>query len=99
MKSSEVVNSVKMRFPNEPEYLQAVKEVVESIEEVYNEHPEFEKANLIERLIIPDKIHTFRVTWTDDQGRVHTNMGYRVQHNNRSEERRVGKEFKYSCRT
>lgn len=82
MKSSEVVNSVKMRFPNEPEYLQAVKEVVESIEEVYNEHPEFEKANLIERLIIPDKIHTFRVTWTDDQGRVHTNMGYRVQHNN-----------------
>ena len=53
MKSSEVVNSVKMRFPNEPEYLQAVKEVVESIEEVYNEHHEFEKAILIERLIIP----------------------------------------------
>lgn len=82
MKSSEIVNLVKMKFPNEPEYLQAVEEVTESIEEVYNEHPEFEKANLIERLIIPDKIHTFRVTWVDDNGDVHTNMGYRVQHNN-----------------
>lgn len=82
MKSSEIVNLVKMKFPNEPEYLQAVEEVTESIEEVYNEHPEFEKANLIERLIIPDKIHTFRVTWVDDNGDVHTNMGYRVQQNN-----------------
>ena len=82
MKSSEIVNLVKMRFPNEPEYLQAVEEVAESIEEVYNEHPEFEKANLIERLIIPDKIHTFRITWVDDNGGVHTNMGYRIQHNN-----------------
>ena len=43
---------------------------------------EFEKANLIERLIIPDKIHTFRITWVDDNGGVHTNMGYRIQHNN-----------------
>ena len=82
MKSSEIVNLVKMRFPNEPEYLQAVEEVAESIEEVYNEHPEFEKTNLIERLIIPEKIHTFKVTWVDDNGGVHTNMGYRVQHNN-----------------
>ena len=82
MKSSEIVNLVKMRFPNEPEYLQAVQEVAESIEEVYNEYPEFEKANLIERLIIPDKIHTFRITWVDDNGGVHTNMGYRIQHNN-----------------
>lgn len=82
MKSSEIVNLIKMRFPNEPEYLQAVEEVAESIEEVYNEHPEFEKANIIERLIVPDKIHTFRVTWVDDNGSVHTNMGYRVQHNN-----------------
>ena len=82
MKSSEIVILVKMRFPNEPEYLQAVEEVAESIEEVYNEYPEFEKANLIERLIIPDKIHTFRITWVDDNGGVHTNMGYRIQHNN-----------------
>lgn len=82
MKYEEVISLVKRRFPNEPEYLQAVEEVVESIEEVYNQHPEFEKANLIERLIIPDKIHTFRVTWVDDKGNVQTNMGYRIQHNN-----------------
>ncbi len=82
MKYSEVSDLLKRRFPNEPEYHQAVLEVMESIEDVYNEHPEFEKANLLERLIIPDKIHTFRVTWVDDKGSVHTNMGYRVQHNN-----------------
>ena len=82
MKSSEVLGFLKRRFPNEPEYHQAVEEVVESIEDVYNEHPEFEKANLIERLVIPDKIHSFRVTWVDDKGNVQTNMGYRVQHNN-----------------
>ena len=82
MKYEEIISLVKRRFPNEPEYLQAVEEVIESIEEVYNQHPEFEKANLIERLIIPDKIHTFRVSWVDDKGNVQTNMGYRIQHNN-----------------
>jgi glutamate dehydrogenase (NADP+) len=61
MKTVEVINDLKRRFPNEPEYLQAVQEVLESIEDVYNEHPEFEKSNLIERLIIPDKITSFRV--------------------------------------
>ena len=74
MKYEEIISLVKRRFPNEPEYLQAVEEVIESIEEVYNQHPEFEKANLVERLIIPDKIHTFRVTWVDDKGNVQTNM-------------------------
>lgn len=82
MNTTQVIDLLKRRFPNEPEYLQAVEEVVESIEGVYNEHPEFEKANLIERLIIPDKIHSFRITWVDDKGNVQTNMGYRVQHNN-----------------
>ena len=82
MKTSEVLNQIKNRFPNEPEYYQAIEEVLQSIEEVYNQHPEFERANLIERLIIPDKIISFRVTWVDDKGKVHTNMGYRVQHNN-----------------
>ena len=82
MNSTEVIDLLKRRFPNELEYHQAVEEVVESIEDVYNEHPEFAKVNLIERLIIPDKIHTFRVTWVDDKGNVQTNMGYRVQHNN-----------------
>ena len=53
-----------------------------TIEEEYNKHPEFEKANLIERLCIPDRVYQFRVTWVDDKGQVQTNMGYRVQHNN-----------------
>jgi len=82
MKTSNVIREIKSRFPNEPEYYQAIEEVLESIEEIYNEHPEFEKANLIERLIIPDKIISFRVTWVDDTDQVRTNMGYRVQHNN-----------------
>ena len=81
MNSTEVLNGLKRRFPNEPEYHQAVSEVLASIEDVYNSHPEFEEYNLIERLCIPDRIVSFRVTWTDDYGRVQTNMGYRVQHN------------------
>ena len=81
MNAKNVVESLKKRFPNEPEYLQAVQEVLESIEDVYDQHPEFEKANLIERLCIPDRIFTFRVSWVDDKGNVQTNMAYRVQHN------------------
>ena len=81
MNAKKVVEDLKRRFPNEPEYIQAVSEVLESIEDVYNEHPEFEKANLIERLCIPDRIFTFRVSWVDDKGNVQTNMAYRVQHN------------------
>ena len=56
--------------------------MLSTIEEEYNKHPEFEKANLIERLCIPDRVYQFRVTWVDDKGQVQTNMGYRVQHNN-----------------
>lgn len=82
MKAIEVIDNLKRRFPNEPEYIQAVDEVLTTIEDVYNQHPEFEKNNLIERLCIPDRIFSFRVTWQDDKGAVHTNMGYRVQHNN-----------------
>ena len=76
MKTTEVLNELKRRFPNEPEYHQAVEEVLSTIEEVYNQHPEFDRYNLIERLCIPDRIFSFRVTWVDDQGRVQTNMGY-----------------------
>ena len=82
MKATEVVESLKRRFPNEPEYIQAVSQVLGTIEEEYNKHPEFERANLIERLCIPDRIIQFRVTWVDDKGNVQTNMGYRIQHNN-----------------
>ena len=69
------------KHPGESEYLQAVKEVLESIEEVYNQHPEFEKAKIVERMVEPDRIFTFRVTWIDDKGEVQTNLGYRVQFN------------------
>ena len=82
MKVQDVLNDLERRFPNEPEYHQAVEEVLGSIEEVYNQHPEFEKANLVERLCIPDRIFSFRVTWVDDKGNVKVNMGYRIQHNN-----------------
>lgn len=82
MNANELLETLKVRFPNEPEYHQAVEEVLSTIEEEYNKHPEFDKVNLMERLCIPERIYTFRVTWTDDRGNVRTNMGYRVQHNN-----------------
>ena len=82
MNAKQVLEDLKQRFPGEPEYHQAVEEVLSTIEEEYNKHPEFESANLIERLCIPDRIYQFRVTWVDDKGKVQTNMGYRVQHNN-----------------
>ena len=82
MNAAKVLEDLKRRFPNEPEYHQAVEEVLSTIEEEYNKHPEFDKANLIERLCIPDRVYQFRVTWVDDKGNVQTNMGYRVQHNN-----------------
>jgi glutamate dehydrogenase (NADP+) len=82
MDAKKVLDDIKRRFPNEPEYHQAVSQVLPTIEEEYNKHPEFDKLNLIERLCIPDRVYQFRVTWTDDKGNVQTNMGYRVQHNN-----------------
>ena len=82
MKATDVVESLKRRFPNEPEYIQAVSQVLATIEDEYNKHPEFDRANLIERLCVPDRILQFRVNWIDDKGNVQTNMGYRVQHNN-----------------
>ncbi len=69
------------KHPGEAEYLQAVREVLVSIVDIYNQHPEFEKASLIERLIEPERIVTFRVPWVDDKGKVQVNLGYRVQFN------------------
>ena len=81
MKTTEIMTRLQAKYPTEKEYLQAVQEVLESIEEVYNQHPEFEKAKIVERLVEPDRIFTFRVTWIDDNGEVQTNLGYRVQFN------------------
>lgn len=77
-----IMNALEAKHPGEKEYLQAVKEVLLSVEDVYNQHPEFEKARIIERMVEPDRIVTFRVTWLDDKGDVQTNIGYRVQFNN-----------------
>ncbi len=82
MKVEVVLNDLVKRFPGEPEYYQAVKEVLRSIEDEYNRHPEFAEVNLIERFCIPDRIFQFRVTWQADDKSVHTNMGYRIQHSN-----------------
>ena len=76
-----LMTELERKHPGESEYLQAVREVLESIEEVYNQHPEFEKAKIVERIVEPDRIFTFRVTWVDDKGEVQTNLGYRVQFN------------------
>jgi len=62
--------------------LQAVRGVLSTIEEVYDEHPEYEKACILEQLVEPDRIFIFKVPWTDDQGNIHVNTGYRVQFNN-----------------
>lgn len=70
------------KHPGETEYLQAVREVLESIEEVYNENPQFASAGIVERLVEPDRVLTFKVPWVDDSGKVHVNLGYRVQFNN-----------------
>ncbi|MBP5635755.1 MAG: glutamate dehydrogenase, partial [Bacteroidales bacterium] len=81
MKAQEIMARLQAKYPGEVEYLQAVQEVLESVEGTYNQHPEFEKAKIVERMVEPDRIFTFRVTWVDDSGEVRTNTGYRVQFN------------------
>ncbi|MBS7277339.1 MAG: NADP-specific glutamate dehydrogenase [Bacteroidales bacterium] len=81
MKTASIMARLQSKYPTETEYLQAVQEVLESIEDEYNRHPEFETAKIVERLVEPDRIFTFRVTWVDDNGEVQTNLGYRVQFN------------------
>ena len=81
MKTQDIMARLQAKYPGESEYLEAVQEVLESIEDVYNQHPEFEKARIVERMVEPDRIFTFRVTWVDDRGEVQTNTGYRVQFN------------------
>ena len=79
---SEILSELQEKHPGENEFLQAVKEVLISVEPVYNEHPEFERAKIMQRLVEPDRIITFRVVWEDDRGELQVNRGYRVQFNN-----------------
>ena len=82
MNIEKLIQSLEAKHPGEHEYLQAVKEVLVTIEEEYNQHPEFEKAKIAERLVEPDRIFTFKVPWVDDRGDVQVNLGYRIQFNN-----------------
>ena len=76
-----VFAQVEKRDGHEPEFLQAVEEVLESLEPVIEKHPEFEAAGLMERLVEPERVISFRVPWVDDQGKTQVNRGYRVQFN------------------
>ncbi|MFH1120985.1 MAG: NADP-specific glutamate dehydrogenase [Bacteroidota bacterium] len=82
MNLEKIMTDLEKKHPGEVEYLQAVREVLESIEEIYNENPQFESAGIIERIVEPDRILAFKVPWVDDSGKVHVNLGYRVQFNN-----------------
>ena len=81
MNVNSIMQQLERKHPGEKEYLQAVHEVLLSVEDVYNQHPEFEKAKIIERLVEPERVITFRVPWVDDRGDVQVNIGYRVQFN------------------
>ncbi len=81
MEVEKIMQALEQKHPGEVEYLQAVREVLLSVKDVYNQHPEFEKARIIERIVEPERVITFRVAWVDDKGDVQTNIGYRVQFN------------------
>ncbi len=81
MEVEKIMQALEQKHPGESEYLQAVREVLISVKDVYNQHPEFEKAKIIERIVEPERVYTFRVPWVDDNGNVQVNLGYRVQFN------------------
>lgn len=76
-----VLASVREKNASEPEFVQTVEEVLKSIEPVVERHPEYEKAGLLERLVEPERMFSFRVAWVDDNGKVQVNKGYRCQFN------------------
>ena len=82
MNLEKIMNDLTRKHPGEVEYLQAVREVLESIEEVVNQNPQFESAGIIDRIIEPDRVLTFKIPWVTDNGKVEVNLGYRVQFNN-----------------
>jgi glutamate dehydrogenase (NADP+) len=82
MNVTQLMADIEKRHPGESEYLKAVTEVLVTVQDVYNQHPEFEKLRIAERIVEPDRIFTFKVTWVDDAGVPQVNIGYRVQYNN-----------------
>ncbi|MFZ2905240.1 MAG: NADP-specific glutamate dehydrogenase [Cyclobacteriaceae bacterium] len=81
MAHSEMLEFVKQRNPNEPEFIQAAEEVIQSVLPVLERNPEYRKLKILERMLEPERLISFRVTWVDDRGEVHINRGYRVQMN------------------
>ena len=79
--TSRILEGLKQRNANESEFLQAATEILESISPVFDKHPEYEKAGLLERFVEPERVILFRIPWVDDQGKVQVNRGYRVQFN------------------
>ncbi|OYT11688.1 MAG: glutamate dehydrogenase [Bacteroidetes bacterium 4572_112] len=82
MNVEQMMNGLEQKHPGEVEYLQAVREVLESIEDIVNENPQYEAAGIINRVVEPDRILTFKIPWVGDDGKVNVNLGYRVQFNN-----------------
>ncbi len=82
MNLEKIMSDLEKRNPGQEEFLQAVKEVLETIEDVVKDNPKYEAANIIERIIEPDRIIKFKVQWVDDKGKVHVNRAIRVQFNN-----------------
>lgn len=82
MNVNKLMEELERKHPNENEYLQAVREVLVTVSDVYNMYPEFEANRVAERIVEPDRVFTFKVVWVDDKGEVQVNIGYRVQYNN-----------------
>ena len=76
-----VYDQVVARDGDQPEFLQAVREVFETLQPVVEKHPEYEKAGVLERIVEPERTIKFRVAWVDDEGKVQVNRGYRIQFN------------------
>src|SRR5215471_4324509 len=79
--SNELIAAVKAKNPSEPEFHQAVVEVLESLELVIERHPEYRSAKILERIIEPERVLMFRVPWIDDRGEIQVNRGFRIQMN------------------
>ena len=81
MAPNQILENVKKRNPNEPEFIQAAQEVIESLTPVLEKNPELVRLKILERTLEPERLISFRVTWLDDKGEVQINRGYRVQMN------------------
>ena len=99
MSPHEILEAVRKRNPNEPEFLQAAEEVILSVIPVLERNPEFTRLRILERMLEPERLISFRVTWLDDKGQVQVNRGYRVQMNSAIGPYKGGLRFHPSSKT